>query len=628
MIQNVNRSCLSQAGASGDSLKPNTIAFFSALLFGICAILACSLPTDPNVSPVGANSSLIKPPNGAGAESALRITEIGSAYYGDSSTWVEVYNASSQPVHLSSYQFRSTSRRNEDSTLGYTITYSLPPFVVAPGAYFLLRARPYSDYVTAGNTAFLLATSGSFTYTPRFSSAGNGFVEILFQGKTVDFVRFGSNSIQPLTGTFQGLAPAVMASNTNGYGFCIRRDGLLQDTDQGNDWVYASTATPGGPNDVTDGTDADGDGIPDSCELPGSTFAGMPLYNWGARQGVRDIFIHLDYMESADVGIIPNRTALTRVRDAFRAKGIEIHFDVGNLYHGASGISPDDFDLSDTPHVVPFAAGITLGAGTGLANLYTYKNAYMPLSRREIFHYLIFANSQQANGAPGSSGRAEIRGNDIMVTLGQWFTGNYNTANYIVNWQSSTLMHELGHNLGLLHGGFENNNYKPNYISVMNYLYQLNGLPDVGGGTEGDRFYFENGGVKGITFYTALSGGPHQSPSLFRMDYSDGTGSGLNELLVSESAGLGRAASLSVDFNADGSIANGYARNLNSNYSTTAGETLNDFNDWGNLYLTFQRTYDGDTSGKPAGYPGFFFYQGLESDEQPLSPVCPSLRRF
>jgi hypothetical protein len=37
-------------------------------------------------------------------------------------------------------------------------------------------------------------------------------------------------------------------------------------------------------------------------------------------------------------------------------------------------------------------------------------------------------------------------------------------------------MHELGHNLGLTHGGFDNINHKPNYLSVMNYSFQLTGL--------------------------------------------------------------------------------------------------------------------------------------------------------
>lgn len=37
-------------------------------------------------------------------------------------------------------------------------------------------------------------------------------------------------------------------------------------------------------------------------------------------------------------------------------------------------------------------------------------------------------------------------------------------------------LHEFGHNLNLRHGGNENRNYKPQYQSVMNYMYSLPGL--------------------------------------------------------------------------------------------------------------------------------------------------------
>src|SRR5262249_20588114 len=47
--------------------------------------------------------------------------------------------------------------------------------------------------------------------------------------------------------------------------------------------------------------------------------------------------------------------------------------------------------------------------------------------------------------------------------------------------QGATLLHELGHNLGLKHGGVVRSgaieaNCKPNYQSVMNYLFQVHGL--------------------------------------------------------------------------------------------------------------------------------------------------------
>jgi hypothetical protein len=52
------------------------------------------------------------------------------------------------------------------------------------------------------------------------------------------------------------------------------------------------------------------------------------------------------------------------------------------------------------------------------------------------------------------------------------------------NEQAGTFMHELGHTLGLLHGGFEGriegfHDKKPNYLSVMSYRtgWQMCGIP-------------------------------------------------------------------------------------------------------------------------------------------------------
>jgi hypothetical protein len=46
----------------------------------------------------------------------------------------------------------------------------------------------------------------------------------------------------------------------------------------------------------------------------------------------------------------------------------------------------------------------------------------------------------------------------------------------------ATVMHELGHTLGLAHGGRgDSSNCKPNYLSVMNYRYQPGGIPVVPG---------------------------------------------------------------------------------------------------------------------------------------------------
>jgi len=79
------------------------------------------------------------------------------------------------------------------------------------------------------------------------------------------------------------------------------------------------------------------------------------------------------------------------------------------------------------------------------------------------------------------SGMAEVSGNDFIVSLGHVINEVGNPPDRFNI--GGTFMHELGHNLGLRHGGgFDSTaedvpNYKPNYLSVMNYSYQFVGIP-------------------------------------------------------------------------------------------------------------------------------------------------------
>ena len=141
-------------------------------------------------------------------------------------------------------------------------------------------------------------------------------------------------------------------------------------------------------------------------------------------------------------------------------------------------------------------------------------------NRRDIFHYALYAH---ARGVPkahcllpdgtedqacrlnnhdfhipkSSSGAGDLWGGDILVTLGLWSATNFIGTDFAV---ASTTFHEIGHNLGLWHGGAAATftqvnvpgtgaranvaiepNCKPNYLSVMSYMFQLRGLVDVFG---------------------------------------------------------------------------------------------------------------------------------------------------
>ncbi|MFN8008418.1 MAG: hypothetical protein U0V70_15630 [Terriglobia bacterium] len=93
--------------------------------------------------------------------------------------------------------------------------------------------------------------------------------------------------------------------------------------------------------------------------------------------------------------------------------------------------------------------------------------------------------SVASSKATSASGLSDVGGADSLITLGLWGADGLTTQV-----QAGTLMHELGHALALTHGGYffdspgsyvptVEPNCKPNYQSVMNYLFQVDMLgPD------------------------------------------------------------------------------------------------------------------------------------------------------
>jgi hypothetical protein len=76
-----------------------------------------------------------------------------------------------------------------------------------------------------------------------------------------------------------------------------------------------------------------------------------------------------------------------------------------------------------------------------------------------------------------TSGCSEIGGNDFVMSLGSWTSVKQpdGTSHNVgtTDQQTGTLLHELGHTIGLRHGGGDNVNCKPNYPSVMSYTLQF-----------------------------------------------------------------------------------------------------------------------------------------------------------
>jgi hypothetical protein len=201
------------------------------------------------------------------------------------------------------------------------------------------------------------------------------------------------------------------------------------------------------------------------------------------------------------------------------------------------------------------ADGVIAG-GVGGADYTAYKAANFDANRNGYFHYVLLPHRYNTNS--GSSGQAEVYGDDLIVSL-YCANSDSNVAN--------TILHELGHNLGLLHGGNENCNYKPNYNSVMNYEYQFSGI-DSNCTPQGD-------GVNG---------------------YSVGDRITLNENSLNENNGT-CGPGFPWDWNGIAGIESSVASNVNvyDNEVAQCGNilsTLSDYNDWGNLF--FGGVGDGD----------------------------------
>jgi|GEM_PF-6822943 len=217
-------------------------------------------------------------------------------------------------------------------------------------------------------------------------------------------------------------------------------------------------------------SDIDGDGLLNTWELKGipyKTASGTYEHYLLEDADVlhKDIYVEIDSM----IGHSFNLTAQNNVVAAFAGAsndlvdnpddfdGITLHLDIDEKTLPVVDFpnSFSDFDDVKEDHF-----------GTTVERL----DPAILDAKAKAYRYCIFGRSY---GGSDSSGLAETPGNDFMVTLGLWPGGG------TVDQQAGTFMHELGHTLGLGHGGISDDgvpdhiNRKPNYYSVMNYNWQM-----------------------------------------------------------------------------------------------------------------------------------------------------------
>ncbi len=251
---------------------------------------------------------------------------------------------------------------------------------------------------------------------------------------------------------------------------------------KGNDYLKNATIhfnSPQSDVNIPD-TDTDGDGLLDEWEINGFDYDGdgtidvdLPLM--GADPNKPDIYVEVDWMVRPQRSFLwyetqksrsmaPSSNAMRLVYNSFMNHGINLHIDVG----------PDSID---------YVTGKKWGSLSGgneipyekMFNIqsswdYTVKSNFSN-SRYSIFKHCLFVD--QFKGT--TSGIAnDIPGQFFIVANQDWV---FNGGDISVG---GTFMHELGHTLGLCHGGCDHEHYKPNYLSIMNYAFQTTGLVGTG----------------------------------------------------------------------------------------------------------------------------------------------------
>jgi hypothetical protein len=313
--------------------------------------------------------------------------------------------------------------------------------------------------------------------------------------------------------------------------------------------------------------DTDQDGLLDGWEIRGvpaqdGSGIALNLYCRGANPLRQDIFVEVDWMEVGTRSEAPVPMAMLDVIKVFAnaptvnpdgSTGISLHVDFGQKVNDGGNIV---IGSDNNP--------IFLEEIAFMDDDHEYIKALNFAPEREgVYHYLLMGHLQK--DYPIYTGIAERGGDDILLTImGPLNHLGIPRSKLLAHWlQRGAFLHELGHNLGLEHGGDEEHNFKPNYVSIMNYRYRI---------------------------------------SMF--DYSSEELATLNEACLDERVGIGKGP---IDWNKNG-IIEPEVRNVDIDYLNPilralcecgyprgVIEELRGHNDWANLDLNF-RDNDGGAS--------------------------------
>ncbi len=407
--------------------------------------------------------------------------------------------------------------------------------------------------------------------------------------------------------------------------------------------------------DVCD-PDDDDDSLLDEWEIRGLTingsgslaactpsdFCALPLFNalFRADPLRKDVFVEIDYMACTQGGCDEGDSHTHRLDEdqialmesAFaiapvdNGKGVALHLHVSEAlrHHDLiafddedrvlGGLSFDDIKLR--AQVEGSACSGHLGNPAERQNVETCTQVID--ARKQVFHYALLGHHERTrryfNLRDGlayiTGGEAEGPGNDLLLYLGDLDLDDRRPSTRKLQVQAGTFMHELGHNLGLCHGGplrdtagrcndlpvghQLNVNHKPNYLSIMNYAlairdnatsrpldYSRWALPPLGNSVLLESALVESAGIDGGTPPSDLNRWPETA-----FTYRSTNG----KCRIDSAPTIGP-----IDWNHNGSpdlgtLPEGYGINDPEDCDTSTAQELQSFEDWHSLIYAFQNT--------------------------------------
>ena len=377
-------------------------------------------------------------------------------------------------------------------------------------------------------------------------------------------------------------------------------------------------------------TDTDGDAIPDWYELNPYDHdrdgkADIDLKSMGADPNRADVFIQLDQMPDHDISIWANEVQNVFEQRHWRwgEEGIHVHVDAGpNSRMRNDGPVPEYWGkrsrAKTISHEVEFGKCVDANCNSyDWSRFDEVKAANLDPARRPFFHYALSVHTVGSSTALGGlartgTGGGGIEGSDFMVSLGGCQDGTAKECG-LSSFATGTFMHELGHNLGLRHGGWDDINGKPNYFSVMNYRYQgalPNGRVDFSHWTLPfleEQMLAEPAGILSL---------PNEDATRWNSDFKEFEYECVPPGATAREKRKGNWPS--VDWNCDGTVdtRNWVGHDINGDNSIS---TLYSANDW--LSLDFGGGAIGQLGGAAPKQP-----RRTEMKEPPMEQVLESLR--